>query len=92
MLWLIPSHYAHVRIGSDAAAYQHFIAEYYDCLPKHMAFINAQQTDMDTSKVTDNTTMHAFALLCIASKQLSSTTCTVIALAITVNGGAVWEF
>lgn len=55
------SHYAHVRVGGDAAAYLQFIVEYYDCLPEHMAFIHAQQMDVETRKVTDNTTMHALA-------------------------------
>lgn len=53
------SHYAHVRIGNDAAAYLQFVVEYYDCLPKHMAFIHAQQMDVETSKVSHNTSMRA---------------------------------
>lgn len=57
------SHYAHVRIGNDAAAYLQFIVDYYDCLPEHMAFIHAQQVDVETSKVTDTSAMHALGRL-----------------------------
>ena len=46
------NHYAHVHIGNEAAAYLQLIVEYYDCLPRHMAFIHAQQMDAETSKVT----------------------------------------
>lgn len=71
------SHYAHVRIGNDAAVYLQFIVDYYDCLPEHMAFIHAQQMDVDTSKVTESSAMHAVWQTSSACRYMGCKACTV---------------